>query len=128
MIDIIDDLEMFKPVQGDGYVDLTLPVALDFAFSLIELRITPHEDTYTIELPFDIFYDTNGDADFYIDIFERHDKNCHYGIAVKDGVICKEYQNDYNPTRAIDQFIRYFIYLDDFLIKNDVIGHEEDFQ
>ena len=127
MIDIMNDLEMFKPRQGDGYVDITLPVALDFACYLLELRITPHEDTYTVELPVDFFYDKNGDADFYIDIFERHDKNYHYGIKVRDNVISKEYENDYNLVRAIDEFIRYFILLDDFLLGNDVIGHEEDF-
>lgn len=127
MYDIMEHLEMFAPVQGDGYVDITLPVAINTIWCALEIRITPSEDTYKVESLLDMFDEANDDAQLYFDIFEKHDKNYHYGMLIKDNVFYKEYQNDYNLTRALDEFIRFFILLDDFIIKNDVIGHEEDF-
>ena len=127
MYDIMDHLKMLAPVQGDGYVDITLPVAINTTWCALELRITPHKESYTVESTVDMFYDANDDAQFYFDIFKKHDKNYHYGMLLKDGVFYKEYQHDYNLLRALDEFIRFFILLDDFIIKNDVIGHEEDF-
>ena len=127
MYDIMEHLEMLKPVQGDGYVDITLPVAIDTMWGLLELRITPSEETYKVESIYDIFDEANDDAEFYFGIFEKHDKNYHYGMQINEHIFYKEYQNDYNLMRAIDEFIRFFILLDDFIIKNNVIGHEEDF-
>jgi hypothetical protein len=124
----MEHLEMFAPVQGDGYVDITLPVAINTMWCALEIRITPSDDTYRLESILDMFEDANDGAQFYFDIFEKHDKNYHYGILLDDSVFYKEYENDYNLSRALDEFIRFFILLDDFIIKNNVIGHEEDFQ
>ena len=61
-------------------------------------------------------------------IFEKFDKNHHYSIGLKRGKICKDYHAEFNIVVAVNEFIRFFIMLDDFIINNDVIGHEENFK
>ena len=49
-------------------------------------------------------------------------------MKIKDGKIYKDYQMDFSVDVAINEFIRFYIMLDDFIINKDVIGHEEDFK
>lgn len=125
----MDSLEDFSPRECDGYAEITFPVVMHMACTLLELRITPYEDYYRICCPDDLFYDANGPQSRYFDIFMNNDKNYHYKMKIDDDcIIYKDYENDFNPSCALDEFIRFFILFDDFIRRNDVIGHEEDFE
>lgn len=115
----------------NNIIKLTLPLVTWTDGCLLELRIKLKEDgDYTIYSPTNLFVEKNagGSQKYYFNIFEKHDKNYHYDIKIKNGKIYKDYASDYNIAVAINEFIRFYVMLDDFIIKNSVIGHEEDFE
>ena len=69
-----------------------------------------------------------GEMEYYFNIFERHDKNYHYDIQIKKGKIYKDYPSNYNIAVAINEFIRFYVLFDDFIMQNSVIGREECFE
>ena len=58
----------------------------------------------------------------------KNDKNYHYDMQIVNDVIYKEYPKNRSITTALDEVIRFFILFDDYIMHNDVIGHEEDFE
>ena len=87
-------------------------------------------DGYTLCYTDNMFVEANagGDHKYYFNIFKKHDKNCHFDIKIKNGLICKDYSADFNVAVAINEFIRFFVTFDDFIINNNVIGNETDFE
>ena len=120
-------LQEFSPKQTDGYIDISLPVVIYTCNGLLELRITLLDEGYEICCPQDIFCEANGSLEYYFKIFEKYDKNRHYGMGVKEGVFCKAYEEEFSLVCAVDEFVRFFVLLDDFILNNNVIGHEEEF-
>ena len=43
-----------------------------------------------------------------------------YDIMLKDNYLYKEYKNNFNINVAISEFIRFFIYLDDYISINNI--------
>ena len=127
MQDIMKILKNHTPQQKDGFAQITLPVVLLVSGGLLTLKITQNEEFYTISCEEDMFSECNGSQEFYYDIFKKHDKNYHYEIQIKNNIIFKQYKNDFNLVVAINEFIRFFILLDDFIINNNVIGNETAF-
>ena len=128
MIDITKTLNDFSPVYKDGYAEFSLPVLMNVAYKYLKLRVIPGESSYTVCCPDDLFREKNETQKFYFNSFMKHDKNYHYEILISDeGLVFKEFKNNYNPACAIDEFIRFFILFDDFIMDNNVIGNEEDF-
>ena len=124
----IDFLDPYKPIQKDGYIEISLPVVMNVAFTHLTLRIVPGEDTYTVCCPENLFIEKNDTQKRYYDIFMKWDKNWHYDMKISENhFIYKEYRNDYNPVCAVDEFVRFFILFDDFIMDNNVVGREEDF-
>ena len=128
MIDVMEYLETFSPRQGDGYVDFTVPVLFYSAHTFLDLRIIPGEDTYTVLCPDDLFYEANGPQERYFNIFMSRDEHYHYDMEIRDNIIFRTFENDFNPNVAVDEVIRFFVRFDDYILENDVIGHEEDFE
>ena len=128
MIDgIMKRLESFAPQRGEGFVDVTLPVVMYIDGGLLELRITPHAQGYTVATTRDMFEEANGGQAYYFKIFSKWDKTEHYGMEIRDGMICRTYPEEYSVTVALNECIRYFIALDDFILDNEVIGFEDEF-
>ncbi len=127
MQDFISGLKSFSPKSVEGGVNIALPVVLNFCGCLIELKITQSEKGYFICCENDLFLDANESGEFYYNTFNKYDKNYHYGIILKNGMFYKEYDEEYSLTCALNEFIRFFILLDDFIINNNVIGQEEKF-
>ena len=44
------------------------------------------------------------------------DKNNHYDIKLENNYLYKKYEEDYSVIRAVDEFVRFFIYLDDYIL------------
>ena len=112
-----------------NYIKVKIPLVIWTNGDVLELKIKQSKDGFTVYCPTNIFLDANeqGDQDFYVNIFEKHDKNYHYDIKIKNGKIYKNYQQEASVTVAINEFIRYYVMLDDFILKNDVIGNEQNF-
>ena len=118
----------FSAKQKKGYILMSLPIAINIDNGLLDLRITPTETGYTISCPRDFFVDANAKLEYYFNIFEKYDKNYHHGIQIKKGKLSKEYSLETNIITALDEFIKFIIYFDNFFINNNVIGNEESFE
>ena len=129
MQDIMNRLSKdFTPVQKNEYIEIPFPVVINTSFDLVTLRIYQREDGYTITHPEDIFSEMgNATLEFYFNLFKKHNKDYFYGVELKDGVLTKECENNYNVAVALSDFIRFMIYFDDFFTNNGVIGNEENF-
>lgn len=129
MQDIMNRLSKdFTPVQKNEYIEIPFPVVINTSFDLVTLRIYQREDGYTITHPEDIFSEMGNDTlEFYFNLFKKHNEDCFYGVELKDGVLTKECENDYNVAVALSDFIRFMIYFDDFFTNNGVIGNEKSF-
>ena len=130
MQDILKRLSTeFSAKQMKNYIKLNLPLVTWTNGGLLELRIKLKEDGYTIYCPVNLFEEMNagGEQEYYFNIFEKNDKNYHFDIKIKDGKIYKDYPSNYNIAVAINEFIRFYVKLDDFIINNEVIGNEENF-
>ena len=120
----------FVAKQVDDCIELTIPLITHTNGGLLELKIKPTNDGYTLCYTDNMFVEANagGDQEYYFNIFKKHDKNCHFDIKIKNGLICKDYSADFNVAVAINEFIRFFVTFDDFIINNNVIGNETDFE
>jgi len=120
----------FSAKQMKNYIKLNLPLVTWTNGGLLELRIKLKEDGYDIYCPVNLFEEKNagGEQEYYFNIFEKNDKNYHFDIKIKDGKIYKDYPSNYNIAVAINEFIRFYVKLDDFIINNEVIGNEENFE
>ena len=117
-MNIMRDLEYFKPVQKDGYIEMKMPVAMKIYKSLLTLQISEVEDGYLISDDGDAFYEFNEDSDYYFNLFKE--KNCCYGIQLENEKFFKLYKNNFNLNVALNEFVRFFIDLDNFIIKNNI--------
>ena len=120
-------LKEYAPTQKDGYIDITIPVVIRVCNGLLTLRISVSEEGYTVRCPLDIFEEANENAEYYFKLFAKYDKNYHYEMQIKDDFFYKQYPCEYSLVCALDEFARFFILLDDFILANGVIGREEEF-
>ena len=128
-MDMLKALEQIEVKDENGYTELTLPVVLNVACTLLTLRIENTSSGYTVLSPLDMFSEANGTQERYFSIYEKCDGGYHYEMRLNaEGLVYKEYPEDYNPVCAVDEFVRFFVAFDDFIIQNDVIGNEERFE
>ena len=78
-------------------------------------------DGYLVSDDGETFIEYSGDAEYYLNLFNQNDKNYHYEIKLKDNRICKFYKYDYSLMSALDEFIRFFIYLDTYMRDNNIV-------
>lgn len=110
----------WKSVDGGKSFQIELPVVLYFNYQRLLLNIFPVDDGYYICDDGESFAEYSNDAKYYCDLFDREDKSFHFNITVKDNFICKNYDFDYSLMSAIDEFVRFFILLDEFMRNNDI--------
>ena len=120
--------EDFRAVERERFIEIEFPVVINTSDTLVSLRIEQREDDYIISHPEDIFSDRGNDTlEFYYRIFKKHVKDCYYDVKLVDGVLTMRCKNNFNVTVAINDFLRFMIMFDDFIVNNCVIGREEDF-
>jgi hypothetical protein len=105
--------------DGESF-EIELPVVLYFNYQRLKVYITPIDDGYYITDDGQTFIEYSLDTQYYFNLFNKMDTNYHYDIELKNEHIYKEYRFDYSLISAIDEFIRFFIYLDEFIRKNDI--------
>ena len=103
--------------NGEAF-QITLPVVCYFNYQRLTLTIFPVDDGYYIFDDGLTFCEYSCDPKYYFDLFNEQDKNYHYDIELKDNYICKKFKYDYSLMSAIDEFIRFFIFLDIYMSKN----------
>ena len=118
-MNIMKDLDYFKPVQKDGYVEFVLPIDIKMFKACLRLHIYNTENGYAISDDGYTFYDFNEDSEYYYNLYKEHNKY-HYDILLNDNYFYKEYKNNFNINVAINEFVRFFIYLDDYIVKNNI--------
>jgi hypothetical protein len=117
-----EQFKIFKwQKNGDGAFEIELPVVLYFNYQRLCLTVTPMRDGYFISDDGQTFFEHSQGAEYYLDLFEKNDQAFHYGIALQNGLICKQYDSDFALAAAIDEFIRFFILLDIFMQKNNLV-------
>ncbi len=107
-----------KADDGKSFI-LELPLVLYFNYQRLRLYIYPVDDGYYISDDGETFLEYSYDTKYYFDMFTEKDKNYHYNIELKDDHICKRFEYDYSLHAAIDEFIRFFVYLADFMQRYD---------
>lgn len=128
MQDLYNGLKCYTAKEYKSYIEITIPVVLFTCGSMLKLRIKHIDDGFKIYCPIDMFADANNTQSYYFKLFEKNDKNYHYDITIKNEIIYKNYPEDRSVWTAVDEFVRFYIMLDNFIINNDVIGHESDFE
>ncbi len=111
----------WESINNKEYFTIELPVVLYFNYQRLVLYIHPMDDGYYITDDGNTFVEFSNDTKHYIDLFNDKDNNYHYDISLKDNYIFKSFKYDYSLMSAIDEFIRYFIYLDNFMKDNDIV-------
>ena len=107
-------------VKGGEAFEIELPVVLYFNYQRLKLFIYPVDDGYYVSDDGETFVEHSLDTQYYFDLFHQKDPSYHFEIGLENDRICKRYPYDYSLISAIDEFIRFFILLDEFMQKNDI--------
>ena len=110
----------WKRVRGGKAFRIELPVVLYFNYQRLVLFVTPTDDGYTVSDNGRTFSEYSAEGGYYYGLFSEGDTNYHFEIEYKRGRISKDYRFDYSLISAIDEFIRLFILLDEFMRRNDI--------
>ena len=111
----------WENVNNGEHYEIELPVVLYFNYQRLRLYVYPIDDGYYISDDGETFIEYSNDTEYYFDLFTKSDNHYHYDIELKDNHICKEYKYDYSLMSAIDEFIRFFICLDEYMRDNDIV-------
>lgn len=118
---IIDNLDMCNIEKCDEYLEVVLPVVLSFNQQLITLRVYPFEDGYyiaTLDTMFDEYIEyAPGECEKYYDSFIKNDSHYHYDIKREGACLYKKYDSDRSARTAVDEFVKFLVYLDEYIIK-----------
>ncbi len=119
--DILNQLDVFKIKPKDDFVEVTLPIYLFMNWDLnsVELKIKPIDSGYIISDTGNTFKEFNNSPSFYYDLFVKSN-NRNFGIKLDNETLYKKYENNFNIVCALDEFNRFFISLDDFIIENNL--------
>ena len=92
-----------------------------FNYQRLRLYIYPVDDGYYISDDGETFLEFSNDTEYYYNLFNEQDKNYHYEIQLDNNHLCKKFYFNYSIIAAIDEFVKYFVYLNDFMQKNDIV-------
>ena len=106
--------------DGEMFV-IELPVTIYFNYQRLILCIHPVDDGYYLYDTGKAFIERNNTSEYYYNLFNEQDKSCHYDIQLSNDYLYKKYRFDCSVLCAIDEFIRFFVYLDDFILNNNII-------
>lgn len=120
MQDYFKDLEIFTPTQNDKFIEITVPVIMDMNYGILKLEILILDDGYIICDDGQNFLEFSYPAKHYYDLFMEQDTNHHFKMQLDGDRIYKKYPYDFNIRVAVNEFVRFFVYLDDFVLKNNL--------
>ena len=113
-------LDMCKINKTEEYYEIELPVITFFNQQLITLRIYPLDDGYYIStdgFTFDEYPEYSASyCEKYYNLFMEKDSHCHYEIQREGAYLYKKYASNHSARHAIDDFVKFFVYLDEFML------------
>lgn len=115
---LINNLNLYKIKKLKKCIEIELPVILEFNQLCLMLRLYPTDDGYYVSDGGYNFEDTLNNAKYYYDSFMKNDKNYHYDIKEDNDYIYKKYPADYSARWALYEFIKFFIYFNDYILDN----------
>ena len=110
----------WESINNGERFEIELPIHTYFNYQRVKLYILPVDDGYYIHDDGEAFLEYSFDADYYYDLFKKNNSDQSYDISVYENHFYKKYHFDFSVIAALDEFIRFFIYLDDFMLKNDL--------
>ena len=117
---IIRSLDMCKINKIEEYFEIELPVVTLFNHQLVTLRLYPLDDGYYIStdgLTFDEYPEYSSSyCEKYYNLFIEKDTHCHYDIKRNGAYLYKKYEANCSARTAVDEFVKFFVYLDDFML------------
>lgn len=120
MVDFINKLDLYKPIKKDGYIELKCPVFIKILNDYLVLRIYQKDDgDYTIKDCGSLFKGYKYDSKYYYDLFNDY-KKYNYLVEVEGDIFYSDYRYDYSVRMAISNFVRFYVYLDDYIISNNL--------
>ena len=108
-----------KVNDGELYI-LDLPVEINFNFQRLVLFVRPVEDGYYVFDGGETFITFDNDTKYYYDLFNEYDDNYHFEIETENEYLYKKYSGDFKLISAINEFTRFFIFLDEFMLNNNI--------
>ena len=111
----------WQSVNDGQSFEIELPVAIYFNFQKLRLYIYPTDDGYYVSDNGKTFSRCNNSSKYYYDLFNEKDKNFHYQIELDNDHLYKKYRFDVSLIAAVDEFIRFFVFLDEFMQNNNII-------
>lgn len=118
--DIMESLCDLSVVENPDYIEVTYPIEFSIYYSLVTIRIYTDNDCYYITDEGYTFDETNDCGSYYFDLYKKAGKYNDFGITLEDETFCKEYSWDFDIRRAVDEFVRFLIYFDDFMSENNL--------
>ena len=117
---ILNTLKCCGLKKRKKYIEIELPIHLYFNYQRLRIRIYPVEGGYYVSDDGETFLEYSEDTEYYYNLFMEEDDNYHFDLKVDKNYIYKYYEGDYSVIAAIDEFVKYFIYLNDYMQKNDI--------
>jgi len=113
-------LDMCKINKTEEYFEIELPVITFFNQQLITLRLYPSDDGYyvsTTDTVFDEYPEYSASyCEEYYNLFMENDSHYHYDIKREGAYLYKKYASNHSARHAVDDFVKFFVYLDDFML------------
>ena len=118
-----EQLEICKweKINDGQYFEIELPVVLYFNYQRLCLRIYPVDDGYYISDDGQTFIEYSGETKYYYDLFNQRDIHYHYEILLENNYLYKKYSYDFSLIAAIDEFIKFFVYLEEFMSDSNIV-------
>lgn len=117
---ILRALDMLKVEEKEEYYEIELPVITFFNQQLITLRLYIVDDGYYVCTDGTTFNEyveyASDDCEKYYDLFVRNNPNYHYDIKREGAYLYKKYAANYSARHAVNDFVRFFIHLDEYIL------------
>ncbi|MBQ8425442.1 MAG: hypothetical protein IJX17_05425 [Clostridia bacterium] len=120
MQDYFKLLKIFQPIEKEKYIIITPHVAMDINYDILKFRVIPTENGYTVCDNGKKFSEFSHSAKYYYDLFMEKDPNYRYEIKLDGNIIYKKYPSNFNVRVAVNEFVRFFVHLDEFILKNNL--------
>lgn len=121
MQDYFKNLDIFKPKKNDNSIEITIPIAMDINNNLPKLTVTQIDGGYIICDDGKTFSRLNFSADYYFNLFTQKNSSHSYQIKLDGNKLTKQYPDNFNIQVAVNEFVRFFACLDDFILDENLI-------
>lgn len=120
MRNIINELEYFNVCKRADHFEIRCPVFIKMIDDYLILKIYQNDDgDYTIKDNGELFKGYQNDSRYYYDLFIKN-KGFNYLVELDGDLFFSDYRYDYNVRIALSNFIRFYVYLDDYIISNNL--------